>query len=107
MVITSTIGNRVVRKTGTWVQIPPSPPKIKTVLLGRFLFFMILDLKTRARRARGGRCRALPVEDEARHKEGQKHSENKRVVRAKFELMFQPARLARNPTVSAINKTVL
>ena len=68
---------------------------------------MILDLKTRARRARGGRCRALPVEDEARHKEGQKHSENKRVVRAKFELMFQPARLARNPTVSAINKTVL
>ena len=68
---------------------------------------MILDLKTRARRARGGRCRALPVEDEARHKEGQKHNENKRVVRAKFELMFQPARLARNPTVSAKNKTVL
>lgn len=27
MVITSTIGNRVVAMSGTWVQIPPSPPR--------------------------------------------------------------------------------
>ena len=36
MVITSTIGNRVAVMSGTWVQIPPTPPNKKVTLLGDF-----------------------------------------------------------------------
>ena len=39
MVITSTIGNRVAVMSGTWVQIPPSPPRRgKPLGLPRFIY---------------------------------------------------------------------
>ena len=41
MVITSTIGNRVAVMSGTWVQIPPSPPNKKRVLY--VLFFVCVN----------------------------------------------------------------
>ena len=39
MVITSTIGNRVAVMSGTWVQIPPTPPEYKPLKLLRNAVF--------------------------------------------------------------------
>ena len=107
MVITSTIGNRVAVMSGTWVQIPPSPPNKKTSHLRGFLFCENGRMKPRAAPARGaqiasGNCPALTeaiaetVRDRVRWtKQGALRSGRNTVntsnLFAMDELMFQQA----------------
>ncbi len=75
MVITSTIGNRVAVMSGTWVQIPPSPPNKKTSQLRGFLFCKNGRMKPRAAPAGGGRARPRPGDEAGSAKEWKEHSE--------------------------------